>query len=84
MWRDDHDASAWLEQAVEFFNGANDIPNMLNQMDGANFAERVIPKGKWKMIEIGNDVGLSVAVSVNPNGARKFLDSTPHVKHGAL
>ncbi len=79
MRGDDQNAAAWGGQPVEFFHGADHVGNMLDDVDGANFAKSAVAKGKGEAIEIGDDVGASVGITIDADRAGVLIDAASDV-----
>jgi len=83
MGRDDEHATAGLKQPVELFHRSNDIRHVFDDVNSTDLAKGGVLKRKRKVVEIGDYVGISITVAINPNCAGIFLDSTAYVKHPA-
>ena len=82
MRGDDEGSAAGREQPVQFLHRADHIGDVLNDVDGANLAERAIGKWPGKTVEIGNHVGARVGVPVDADGARMLVDAAADVQDG--
>ena len=49
--------SAGPQEAVELFHGPNHIRSVLDDVNGQNMVEGVIPKRQAAIVQIANDVG---------------------------
>ena len=81
MGGDDKDAAPGLEEPVEFLDGPDDVRDVLDQMDCADFTKRAVPEGEREMVEIGKYVRIGVRVAVDADCARIFLDPAAYVEY---
>jgi hypothetical protein len=72
------------QKPVDFFHHANDVADMLNHMNDANFPERVVAKRVRKTVEIGDNIGAGASVAVKADRAWKFIDAAADVEYGQL
>lgn len=79
---DDENPAARSKQPVELFHSADDVTHVLNDVNGANFGERGIFEGKRKAVEVGDDIGVRVAVTIDPDCAGVLIDSAADVEDG--
>ena len=56
MWGNNNDASAGSRNAVELFERADHVGDMLNHMDGANLPKAVFAKRERQTIQVGDNV----------------------------
>jgi hypothetical protein len=68
---------------VELLHGADDILNVLNDMDGPDLPERAVAERVREAVEIGEDIGAAGRIPVDTDGARKLVDAAPDVEDGA-
>jgi len=66
---------------VELFHRANNVGDVLDDVDGAKLAERAIAEGKRKVVEIGNYIGAGVRVAVKTDRSWIFIDAAADVEH---
>jgi hypothetical protein len=81
VWRDDDGASAGREQPMELFDGANDVGDMFNDVDGSDFLNGLIAQRPWEAVEIGDHIGAGVCVAIQANGARIFINAAADVEN---
>ena len=81
MGGDDQDAPTGLEQPMEFLYGPDDVRDMFDQVDRADFTKARVLKREREVIEIRDHVGIRVNVPINSDCARMLLDSTADVKY---
>ncbi len=78
----DVNTAARDQQPVEFLHGTDYIRDMLDDVGGAHFPERIVTKREWEVVQVGNDVGLGVDVAVEPDRTGVFVDSAADVEDG--
>ncbi len=83
MRGDDENVAAWLEQAMKFLNGADDIRDVLDEMDGTDLTKGTVAKRKGEVVKIRDDIRVGVRISINPNCARIFLNAAAYVEYRA-
>jgi hypothetical protein len=76
----DYHPAARGNDAVELLHRADYIRYMLDQMDGADFAEGIVPEGQGDLVQICDHVRARVRVTVYPDSARIFVEPTTYVK----
>jgi len=81
MGRLDENPPARLEQTVEFFHGADDVSQMLHDMNGAHGCKRPVAKRVRKLIEVAQHIGSAGGVAVNAEGIRIFADTAANVEN---
>ncbi len=81
MWSGDKSVAAGDEQAVNFFHHADDVGDVFDDVDGADFAECIVAQGVREMIEIGDDVGAGVDAAIKADGAGKFIDAAANIEN---
>jgi hypothetical protein len=54
---------------------------VFNYMDCPHFAKRTIAQGIGKMIEIRNHIGTSASATVEPDGARIFINPAAYIQN---
>jgi len=84
MRRDDHEPAAGREQAVKLFHGADDVRQVLDDVNGADLSKRVFAEREREMVEIGENVGPGVRVAIDTDGSRIFVDPAADVEDGKL
>ncbi len=80
MRRDNHSLAAWNQQTMDFFNGFDNIANVLDHMCRANFAEGIVAERKGKTIQICDHVCLGIEVSVQADRAGILVDPAADIK----
>lgn len=80
----DQNAATGFQQSVELLHCPNHIGDVFDDVNRSNFAERRISKRKREMIEVGDDIGVRVGISIKPNCAWMLLDAAPHVEYTAV
>ena len=65
---------------MELFHRSNDVGDVLNHMDRADFAEEPSRKGIWKMIQIRDDVGAGLALRSRPIAPGYLLMPQPDIQ----
>jgi hypothetical protein len=79
--RDDEYPATASEQAMNFLHHPDDVRHMLDDMDSANFAERMIAQRIGKPVEVGDDVGARVGTSIEANSARVFVNAAANIEN---
>lgn len=79
MRRHDNRVSARCKQTMNFFHGAHDVSDVLDHMDSAHFAKRAITERKREAIQIRDDIGARVGISIYPDRARIFVEAAADV-----
>lgn len=80
MGRGDDYPAARRQQPIELFHGADDVANMFDDMNGANFAERAITERERVVVEIGNHIGVGVRIAIKANGARVLINPASNIQ----
>ena len=78
--RFDHDPGAGLSDAVELFDRADDIGDVLDDVDEPDLREDAVAERQLAGIDVGDDVGSGVRIAVDPDGVRAFVLTTTDVK----
>lgn len=78
--RHNHDAASRYEQAMELFDGGDDIRDVLDDVSSTNLPERVIAKRVRRMIEVCEDVGPGVRIAIQPDRTGIFVDSAADIQ----
>jgi len=79
---DDDGAAVGAEEAMEFFDGADDVGDMLDDVDGADFAKGGVAEGPGEAVEVGDNVGAGMRIAVEADGAGVFVDAAADVEDG--
>lgn len=79
--RDDRDMAAGHEQPMDLFERADHVGHVLDQMNGADVAERAITKRVGKLVQIGEYIGARMPVAIDADRPRKFVDSAAYIEH---
>jgi hypothetical protein len=82
--RYDDGASAGCKQPVKFFDGAYHVRDMLDHVDGADFAERAVTERKGEMIQAGDYVSPGMGITVEADCAWMLVEAAPYVKNWKL
>ncbi len=64
---------------MELFHQADDVSNVLNDVNGPHFAERIVAKRKRDMVEVGDHIGGGVRISIQADRAGIFLDAAADI-----
>ena len=74
-------APARTHKAMELFHGFDDIGDVFYDMDGAYRLEAMRRKWVGEVVQIGNHVGATCRIVIQPYRARIFVDSAANVKN---
>ena len=80
--RDDDRAPAVRQDSMELFHRSDDIGDVLNHMDGANFTEDAVANGVWVVIQISDDVGACSSVAIEADSSRVFVKPAAYIQDG--
>jgi hypothetical protein len=75
----DEGSSAGLEETVKLLHQADYVSDVLNDVNGTYFAETAVAKGKRDVIEVSDDIGVRVRVSIDADGAGVFFDAAADI-----
>ena len=64
---------------MKLFHQADDVSDMLNNVNGPHFAERIVVKGERDMVEVGDHIGGGVRVSINADRTGIFFDAAADI-----
>ena len=64
---------------MEFLYEANYVSDVLNHVNGAYFAERIVAKRKGDVVKVGDDIGVRIRVSINADRAGIFFDAAADI-----
>lgn len=81
MRGDDDDAGGRRGETVKLFDGANDVREVLDDVNGTNLAEAAVAKGIWKAIEIRDDIGIRVRVAIKTDSAGIFIQPAADIEN---
>jgi len=81
MRRHDQDFAARLYQAVEFLHRANDVGDMLDDMNGLKGVEGGIAEGIREAVEIGEHVGSRTGITIDADRAQSFVDAAADIEN---
>ena len=84
MWGDDHNPPTRRSQSMKLLQRLNYIGYMLDDVDGANFSKRCVPKRKGKAIYISYNVRPGIWVAVDAYRARVLLNAATDIKYREL
>ena len=76
---DDHLATVG-QQTVCFFHHADDIANVLNDMDGADLPEGAVAKRIMEVVEVGNHVSGCIGVAIKADRAGEFVTAAADIE----
>jgi hypothetical protein len=76
----DERAPAGGEQAPELLHGADDIGDVLNDVNCPHFVEGAVPEREGEMVEVSDDIGGGVGIAIESDGAGVFIDPAADVK----
>jgi hypothetical protein len=68
-----------LKQAMELLHQADNISDVFDDMDSPHFLKAVVAKGKGDMVEISDNIGIRVCVSINADSAGVFFDTAADI-----
>jgi len=80
MGRFDADAATGTDEAVKFLHGADDVCEVLDDVDGAEVIESAVGKGVREMVEVAEDVGGAGGVEIDADCAGEFADAAADVE----
>ena len=66
---------------MKLLHGADDVGDVLDDVDGAQLIEGAVAEGIGEPIEVAEDVGAGMRVAVDPDGSWDLVDSAAHVEH---
>jgi len=80
MRRGDEDRSTSARDAVEFLHGGDNVGDVFDDVNGADFVKYAFAKGKRAAVNVAEDVGRGAGILVNANGAGRFNDTAADIK----
>ena len=80
----DNDAPVRRQQPVKFLHHADNVADMLDDMNDAHFSKGVIAKWIRKAVEIGDDVGACAGAAIKADRSGEFVNATADVEDGQL
>lgn len=80
MRRGDEDRSTSSCDAVEFLHGGDDVGDVFDDVNGADFVKYAFAKGKRAAVNVAEDIGRGTGIFVNANGAGRFYDTAADIK----
>ena len=80
----DKNAATRRRDAVEFFDRADDVGDMFDHVNGADFPESVIAKRKRIAVEICDDIRARVRIAIDADATGIFVDAAADIENGKL
>jgi hypothetical protein len=68
-----------LEKTMKLLHQANYVSDMFDDMDGAYFAEAIIAKREGNVIQVGDDIGARVRISIKADSTGILVDAAADI-----
>src|SRR5579862_997021 len=77
---DQEEAAAGSAQAMKLFHGADDVGDVLDDVDRAECVEGVVAERVRKTVEVAQHVGATARIAIDADGAGILVDAAAHVE----
>src|ERR1700685_303470 len=81
--RGDDEAAAGREHTMKLLHGADDVGDVLDDMNGAQLGEGAVADGIRKTVQVAEHVGARVGSAIKADRAGIFVDAAADVENAA-